>query len=167
MEKMKELERRIAALERQCQKLDDIESIKKMRYKYWRCVRDGLYDELVDLFSENAAVDLGPLGLQAKGKEAVTRLYKSFVAPNSPANMNFPRGFIPEIEITGADTANAIWLGEAPRIDPIARTVTRVGFVYHEEYLKERGEWKISSLKISYTFTTEAKLVLPPSPKKD
>ncbi|MDD5095876.1 MAG: nuclear transport factor 2 family protein [Dehalococcoidia bacterium] len=138
------------------------ENIRKLRYKYWRFVREGLVNEIVDLFSENSRVDFGRPTLQAEGKQAVAKLYQTVVGPGAPAGTTFPRGFSPEIEITGDNTAEATWMGEVPKIDAKAQKVTKTGFLYHEEYLREQGLWKISFLKISYTFIEEGKLVTPP-----
>ncbi len=166
MDTVEDLERRLSILEATCRRLEDINQIKKTRYSYWRYIRDGQYDELIDLFAEDASVNLGPVGGQASGKPAIAKLYNTIFLQNNSAKMSFPRGFDPEIDIVGDDIAVGIWLGEAPRIEPENERVSNVGFIYNEEYRREDGHWKIKKLDISYSFTAETKLVLPQSVRK-
>ena len=72
MSDVKELEKRVLALEKECRRLSDIEAIQRMRYRYWRAVRDVDLNALLALFSENPVADFG-LGEQhvAVGREAV------------------------------------------------------------------------------------------------
>lgn len=161
MSNVKELERRVLVLEKECRRLSDIESIRQMRYKYWRTIRDVDLDALLKLFSEHPCADFG-LGEQmvAVGKEAVERLYRTTVGTWKPQGQ-YPRGFIPEIEITGENTAKGVWMVEAQVLDREKKLVTNVGCLYDEEYVKEDGEWKISRLKTSYTYNQYTSMVPP------
>jgi len=161
MSNVKELERRVLALEKECRRLSDIESIRQMRYRYWRAIRDVDLDALLKLFSEHPRVDFG-LGEQmvAVGKEAVENLYKTTVGTWKPQGQ-YPRGFIPEIEISGDNTAKGVWMVEAQVLDREKKLVTNVGCLYDEEYVKENGEWKISRLETSYTYNQYTSMVPP------
>ena len=55
-----------------------------------------------------------------------------------------------EIEITGPDTARAIWaMTDRFFMPPGAPWARLEGFgFYHESYIKEQGEWKIATLRI-------------------
>ena len=49
MERTSELERRIQALE-------DVEAIKRLKHRYWRCLDLKLWDELAGCFAPDASV---------------------------------------------------------------------------------------------------------------
>ncbi len=160
MSDLKELEKRVLALENKCGRLSDIESIRQMRYRYWRAVCQVDLDSLLALFSEDPLVDFG-LG-QVEGKEAVEKLYRETVGTWKPQGQ-YPRGFIPEIEITGDSTAKGVWMVEVPVPDREKKVVSIVGCLYDEKYVKEKGEWKISRLKTSYTYNQYNSMVPPSS----
>lgn len=149
---MQDLETRLAVLERECRILRDMEAIRKVRYAYWRCVSEQRMTDLANLFATHAYFDPGIPGMQKKGRMAIAEFFESFLGPQTPAGSSYPRGFNHEIEITGDNTAYAFWLGEAPRINEKTGMMLQVGFIYHEEYVREEDEWKISSLKISTTY---------------
>jgi len=161
MSEVKELEKRILALENECRRLSDIESIRQMRYRYWRAIRDVDLDALLVLFSKNPCADFG-LGEQmvAVGKEAVEKLYKTTVGTWKPQGQ-YPRGFVPEIEVTSDKTARGTWMVEAQVLDREKRLVTNVGCLYDEEYVKEDGQWKIRRLKTNFTYNQYASMVPP------
>jgi hypothetical protein len=161
MSDVKEMEKRILALEKECARLSDIEAIRQMRYKYWHAIRDVDLDTLLALFSENPVADFG-LGenMVAVGRDAVEKLYKMTVGTWKP-NGQFPRGFIPEIEITGDKTAKGTWMVEAQTLDWEKRLVTNVGCLYDEEYVREDGQWRISRLKTNFTYNQYTSMVPP------
>ena len=149
MADMASLEKRIKALEEECRRLSDIEAIKNLRHRYWRCVRERLWDDLIDCYAEDAAADFGN-GLEFHGKEAITKFYKDIVAQGG--GRLFPQGHNPELEITGDKTAKGLWLIDVLTVDAHADTGTRLGVLYDEEYVKEKGDWKISRQKVTYRY---------------
>ena len=159
MSDLKEMEKRILALEKECGRLSDIESIRQMRYRYWRAIRDVDLDALLALFSKNPCADFG-LGQPAEGREAVEKLYKGTVGTWKPQGQ-YPRGFVPEIEMTSDKTAKGTWMVEAQVLDREKRLVTNVGCLYDEEYVKEDGQWKIRRLKTNFTYNQYASMVPP------
>lgn len=82
MSDAKELERRVLALEKECRRLSDIESIRQMRYRYWRAIRDADLDALLKLFSEHPCADFG-LGeeMAAEGKACLAEVQVSSSLP--------------------------------------------------------------------------------------
>jgi len=51
------LEKRVKFLEKECRRLSDIEAIRRLRYKYWRCIHHSLWDDLMDCYANDAVVD--------------------------------------------------------------------------------------------------------------
>ena len=44
----------LAALEKRIQALEDIEAIKRLKYKYWRCLDTKSWDEMEECFVDDA-----------------------------------------------------------------------------------------------------------------
>jgi ketosteroid isomerase-like protein len=51
----------LAALEARIRRLEDIEDIRSLRNAYHACINDGRYDEIAELFTDDARVVLGYL----------------------------------------------------------------------------------------------------------
>ena len=61
---------RIASLERRLRLLEDKDEIRALRDAYHSCINDGRYHVIVDLFTEDAVVELGYLA-RYEGREAI------------------------------------------------------------------------------------------------
>ena len=61
---------RLATLERRVRLLEDKEEIRRLRDNYHGCINDGRFDEIVDLFTDDAHVELGYLATYV-GREAI------------------------------------------------------------------------------------------------
>ena len=61
---------RIAALERRLQLLEDKDEIRLLRDRYHGCINDGRFGEIVDLFTDDARVELGYLATY-EGRAAI------------------------------------------------------------------------------------------------
>lgn len=63
----------LADLERRIKVLEDIEAIKELKSKYWRCIGKKLWDELADCFTEDVILDMPPMP-QTQGRNATVQL---------------------------------------------------------------------------------------------
>ena len=158
MEDIASLENRVRVLEEQCQRLTDIEAIRKLRGRYWRCMRERLFDDLVGCYAEEAVVNFG-FGIHLQGKEALAKYYNETIAKLH--TMIIPQGHNPEIEITGETTATGRWLIDNPQVEASTKTAARLGSTYEEEYLKENGEWKIGRQKVHHIYRELIKMDSP------
>jgi bile-acid 7alpha-dehydratase len=149
MADMASLEKRIELLEEECRRLSDIEAIKKLRHRYWRCVRERLWEELIDCYARDAVADFGN-DLQFDGKEAISKFYRDSVSLGTGTLV--PQGHNPELQLTGDKTATGIWVMDLLMFDAGADAGTRTGILYDEEYVKEEGDWKIRNQKVSYKY---------------
>ena len=148
------LEMRIKTLEEECSRLSDIEAIRKLRYKYWRCIHQGLWDDLLDCYADNAAVDFG-YGVELEGKAALERFYKEHMAPAYV--LVAPQGHNPEIEIVTQTRARGLWQLDNSMVEAATGKAVRVGAAYSEEYVKETGEWVIAGQKVSHIYRQTVK----------
>jgi len=149
MTDIESLEQRIKLLEEECRRLSDIEAIRQLRYKYWRCIHKSQCDDLMDCYADDAGVDFG-YGLQIKGKTALENFYKGSMA--STFTMVDPQGHNPEIEILSSTTARGFWQLDNTMVEAQTSKSVRVGASYDEKYVKLNGEWKISVQKVNHIY---------------
>jgi len=139
-------------LEARIRKLEDLEGIKRVKYKYFRCIDQGLWDEIGGCFAEKGVADYGPDRL-LQGRAAITKFFKETIGP--AYSMCVHQGHNPEIDLTSDTTATGIWELE----NFMVTAKTNMGFwiaaFYEDEYVKEKGEWKINRTKVNLIFWSD------------
>jgi bile-acid 7alpha-dehydratase len=133
-------------LEKRIRVMEDIEAIKKLKAKYFRCVDKKLWEEMEEVWVEDAVADYG-MGIELlQGRKAIMEFLKKNLDRDSMISVH--QGHNPEIEITSDTTAKGVWvLNDRLIIQTIA---TLNGWRYYEdEYVKVNGEWKKKSTKIT------------------
>ncbi len=145
MAELEELQKRISILE-------DVEAIKKLKSRYWRCLDRKLWDELADCFVEDAKFDIAP-AIKLQGRKEFVEFLVKMLGSARTAH----QGHNAEIEITSDTTARGTWAlyDDIRFIQPNSR-VRGYGF-YEEEYVKDDGSWKIGSMKLGRTFLERSK----------
>jgi hypothetical protein len=142
------LERKIALLEQRKTALQDINDIKRLQRAYGYYLDAAMWDQVTDLFAENGTVEFGLDGVY-RGKERVRQYFYALGGGKtglSPGQVSESFQLMPVIDLapdgrtakgtwravilTGQLGTNAFW-GEGP---------------YENEYVKESGVWKISTL---------------------
>ncbi len=131
-------------LEARVRALEDIEAIKKLKARYWRCVDRKLWDEMAEVFAEDAAADYGP-DRKPKGRQAIVQFLKGSLGADTVITNHI--GQRPEIELTGDNTARGTWwLSDYIVMQP---NVRRRGYAYYEdEYVKQGGRWRVSRTRL-------------------
>ena len=147
---------RVAALDRQATRVDDVNAIENLQGSYGYYTDKMLWDEVVDLFADDATVEIGPSGVY-RGKASIRRyldalsggkqgplegvLFDHFqlqpiitIAPNGQTAQGRWRLFL----MTGVSGSGSggNW-GEG---------------TYENEYVKQDGVWKIRKLHWYATF---------------
>jgi len=133
----------LADLETQIRVLGDIEAIKKLKAKYWRCIDKKLWDELEDCFVEDAVADYGK-NLNFQGRKAIIQFLKDNLGSDSVITVH--QGHNPEIEITSDTTSRGIWALHDYLVFQPNITINGWGH-YEDAYVKQNGEWKKKSIK--------------------
>jgi len=137
------------------QVLEDIEAIKKLKATYCYLCDAGLgdvrnRDELISHFTENARVDFG-MGPESmfEGKEGLETFFGGVV----PSAVSFCMHMVhnPIIEVKG-DRATGRWYYEAPTTDTTTGKAQWMAGTYFEEYAREKGEWKIDSMRVAWKY---------------
>jgi hypothetical protein len=135
----------LGEIEARVRKLEDIEAIKKLKAKYWRCVDRKLWDELADVFIEEATLEYGS-AIKLNGRQAIVQFLKDTLGADIVVTSHV--GQRPEIELSGESTATGTWwLNDYIVMQPNLR---RRGYAFYEdEYVKEHGKWRKKSTRIT------------------
>jgi SnoaL-like domain len=136
-----------------------LELIRRVKYRYLRCVDLKLWDEIVDVFTPDATADYGtpsagrPLNLRSRD-EIVAFLRDSL----GPGIITLHSAGQPEIDVDG-DTATGIWRFEDTVIATEYRMVITGAAFYEDRYVRcDNSKWRIAHT--GYTRIYEASMSL-------
>jgi hypothetical protein len=131
------------------QALLDIEEIKQLKARYFRLMDTKAWDEWGEVFATDALMEVPEAQLVINGRAEIVAMVSGALAEARSAH----HGHMPEIELTGPDTARGIWamfdFVEWPAPDGAAVGAGLHGYGhYHEEYVREEGRWRIATLRL-------------------
>lgn len=143
--------------------LAELELIRRLKYRYLRCVDLKLWDEIAGVFTPDATADYGtpsagrPLNLGSRD-EIVAFLRRSL----GPSIITLHSAGQPEIDID-ADTATGVWRFEDTVIATEYRVVITGAAFYEDRYARGHdGQWRIAHT--GYTRIYEASMSLDDLP---
>jgi len=132
----------LAEIEARMKRLEDIEAIKTLKHKYFRCVDSKLWDELSECFTEDATTSYSGGKHSYHGRDAIMQFLREALGPSM---ISMHHGHHPEIEITSDTTARGVWALKDYLVITDANMGLRGTAFYTDEYVKVNGEWKIKS----------------------
>ncbi len=140
-----------------------LEEIKRLKYRYLRCVDTKNWDEIADTFTADATAGYGTPALGSPvsltGRDAIVGFLRDKLGPGI-ITTHFASQ--PEIDIDG-DTATGIWAFEDTVIVTEHRVVITGAAFYEDRYVREAdGRWRIRHT--GYERTYEAMLSLDDLP---
>ncbi len=91
--------------------------------------------------------------LMLEGRATIAKFFKEQIAP--AYSMCVHQGHNPEIELTSDTTARGIWQLENFMVTTKTNTGFWIAGSYEDEYVKEKGEWKIARTKVLLTFWSD------------
>ena len=124
--------------------LVEIESIKRLKARYFRLLDTKQWDAWRELFSDDFEGEVhGPHPvIHFDSADEMVALNRRLLAEAPTVH----HGHTPEIDVTGPDTAMGIWA----MMDLVKLGSGFVGYGhYHEEYRKQDGEWRISKMTLT------------------
>ena len=129
-------------------RLLDVEAIKRLKARYFRTLDRKQWDEFGRVFAREAVMEVPEANLVQRGREAIV----SSVSAALTGARTVHHGHMPEIDITGPDTARGTWAMFDYVEWPPSESGGRVGLQgyghYEEEYVREDGEWRIARLRL-------------------
>lgn len=130
------------------QRLIAIEAIKQLKARYFRLMDTKRWDDWAMVFAADAVMEVPEADMVTHGRAKIVRKVSAVLEGARTAH----RGHMPEIEITGLDTARGVWamfdLIEWPSADDGTRVgITGIGH-YLDEYVREDGEWRIARSRL-------------------
>ena len=126
------------------QHLSDIEEIKVLKHRYFRGIDTGNIELLAGLFTEDVAVTYngGTYKVSLSGRANMLEfLANSFHSGAVAMHM----GLMPEIVITGDNSAHGVWSLQDVFIDLEKDDHTFGTAIYTDTYRREGGVWKIAT----------------------
>jgi hypothetical protein len=120
-----------------------LEEIRRLKYRYLRCVDLKLWDEFAEVFTEDAVAeyDTPVLGktLRLEGRDAIVEYMRSNLGPDK---ISAHTAGCPEIDLDG-DRATGIWSLDDTIILPGDRLLIRGAAFYHDVYRRDGGRWRV------------------------
>jgi hypothetical protein len=126
--------------------LAEIQAIEQLKARYFRLLDTKQWDAWRDVFSDDFTADVDGAGVHptlhfSSPEEMVATNRKTLESA-----VTVHHGHMPEITVTGPDTATGIWA----MMDIVKLGTGFQGYGhYHEEYVKQRGEWRIRRMRIT------------------
>ena len=142
---LEELEKRVRAIE-------DLEEIKKLHQNYINLMDNLKYKEVLDLFTEDAEVEVRKSGV-LKGKKGLTEIYLNRLGKRT-ARSEGHMAVQPDITVDG-NTAKGTWLIYMLFSVPSVQWVQGINEC---EYVKENGKWKFRKVKFTRTNASQPSL---------
>ena len=130
------------------QRLLDIEEIKQLKARYFRSLDQKRWDEFGQVFTRDALLEVPEADMTRNGRDTIV----ASVSEALTGTRTVHHGHMPEIDITGPDSARGTWAMFDYVEWPVPDNGDRVGLQgyghYIEEYIREEGRWRISRTRL-------------------
>ncbi len=120
--------------------VDDLESIKRLKYRYVRLIDTKEWDELETLFVPDATATYSDGKYSFEGRDAIMSFLRESMASTNMLTSH--KVHQPEIDVDG-ESATAIWALEDVVIHLDYNLRISGAAFYRDEYVRVNGEWKI------------------------
>lgn len=130
-------------LEERIQRLEDIEAIRSLQAKYQRCLDTRDFDGLAECFADDAVSSYGNDTMSYQGKENILNFLMGVMTLSMPSAHLIHGG---EIDWISPEFAKGKWYLEDHLLHKKYLVKLNGTAIYHVEYKKIEGVWKISSI---------------------
>jgi hypothetical protein len=130
--------------------LEEIEAIKRLKYKYFRCLDRKQWDEMAETFTEDAVSSYDSGKYAFEGRDAIMAFLRDALGGSNAISRH--HGHHPEIELTSPTTARGVWYLEDYVIFKDSNTALSGAGFYTDEYAKVGGHWLIRSTGYERTY---------------
>ena len=149
-------EQRLDALDQRITRLEDMNQVERVQRTYGYFVDKSQWVPLSELFTEDATLEIGGKGLFLGRDRVLEYMQTAFGKDGTKAGLLANHMQFQPI-VTVADdgmSAKGRWQGMVMLAEPGQNGVWGIG-VYENEYVKQRGVWKIASLHFYVTAETD------------
>jgi hypothetical protein len=143
-------------LDRRLRRLEDIEAIKQLKYRYWRHLDLKQWDALAQCFAPDATVCYSSGKYEFTGVDAIMR-FLSEALGTERGSVTIHHGHHPEIELLGDVSARGTWALYNYMFNIKENRGIRIGAYYDDTYVKQAGAWKFQHIGYRYLFHEEWK----------
>jgi len=130
--------------------LIEIEAIKRVKYRYIRCLDQKLWDEMATCFTDDAVALYSGGKYRYEGRDAILEFLSRSMGADTFHSSH--RVHQPEIDLTSATTATGTWAMDDVVVMTDWQLTVRGAAFYTDEYVKVDGGWKISSTGYKRTY---------------
>ncbi len=132
------------------QQVLEIEAIKRLKYRYRRCIDQKLWKELEGCFTEDATCSYSGGKYAFEGRDAIMKFLVESM--DRPTFLSSHRVHHPEIELRGEAEATGTWALEDYVIDTQHGITVHGAAFYEDRYLKQDGSWRFQHTGYLRTF---------------
>jgi len=133
------------------QELRDIEALKALKSRYCHLVDAHRWEELGELWTEDATCDYGFFGAYHGRDEIIHTFFGELVESASSFMVHMVHN--PLIELAGDQAKGTWYLTAQTTIQPANQAIWVMGF-YRDTFKRIDGEWKICSLEFEFKYYT-------------
>ena len=125
-----------------------IEAIKQLKARYFRTMDTKDWEGFANVFARDALIEVPEADARREGRAEIA----AFVSGSLVGATTTHHGHMPEIELVDDEHARGVWAMFDYVEWPPQDDGTRIGLQgyghYHEEYVREDGEWRIARTKL-------------------
>ena len=146
----------LSDLERRLNRLEDIEAIKQLKYRYFRHLDLKQWDELAQCFAADATVSYGSGKYEFRGVGAIMGFLSESLG-EARGSVTIHHGHHPEIELLGPTSARGSWALYNYMFNIKENRGIRIGAYYEDSYVKLAGAWRFQHVGYRTLFHEEWK----------
>jgi len=130
--------------------LEEIEAIRQLKYRYFRCLDSKRWEELAQCFTADATTWYDSGKYTFAGRDAIMKFLREALGSHDVISLH--HGHHPEIAIKGPTSASGIWYLEDRLYFTKQKMMLWGAAFYEDDYVKTGGEWKIARTGYRRTF---------------
>lgn len=130
------------------QRIFDVEEIKQLKARYFRSIDTKDWDGFGAVFAVDACLEVPEADMVVNGRDEIVASVSGALTGATTVH----HGHMPEIELTGRDTATGTWAMFDYVEWPAPAGEDRIGLQgyghYREEYVRTDGRWQIARSRL-------------------